>query len=403
MALYKRDKIWWAKFTYRKTHYNVCTGQNARSRAIAWQCKFRAKLFDAFDRGSGPKRVNRQLPRDTTLGELADRYVVETLLTRPRETDGSYKEWILGRMYMVEGLVDYFGYRSSPQHVATPQAVSRYNHFLLQRLSPNVADNRLSLLRAILYKGYHSGVLQHRPYVRLNRLDRPVNRYLAPDEETALLRNCDPLLRAFVCFLLDTGARRSEAERMLWRDVDLKRKPRASVTLVFTKNGRARIVPLPNRTASNLRTLARRHKVDHEVVFGHFAPKRIFNMHGKIYAHEGAWIPISNLDPKWRKAKRTAKLDDVRMHDLRHTYASRLLRRGASLYLVARLLGHRSLRMTMRYATLTIEGLDEAVALLDEKRPTMRKKESGSNRNGKSRRVRRLLQAEGVSDSVIGP
>ena len=65
------------------------------------------------------------------------------------------------------------------------------------------------------------------------------------------------------------------------------------------------------------------------------------------------------------KAKRSAGLDEVRLHDLRHTYASKLLRRGASIYLVGRLLGHRSIRMTMRYANLTTEGLDDAVKLLD--------------------------------------
>ena len=365
MALYKRDKIWWAEFTYRTKKYDVCTGQNARSRAIAWQCKFRAKLFDEYDANYAPKKPHRKYPKDTRFGELMDRYVVDALLSRPRESNGDMKKWIQSRMYMVDSVIEYFGYHTKPKYIGTPQAIARYNHHLLQQVAPNVADNRLSLVRTVLFKGYDGGVLPYRPYVRLNRLDRPINRYLAPKEEARLLNKCDPLVRMFVCFLLDTGARKSEARRLLWRDVDLDRKPRPAVTLIYTKNGQARVVPLPKRTARNLRTLARVRRVDDEPVFSQQAPKRLSNPHGELYAMKGAWVPMCNLEPRWTKAKRAANLGEVRMHDLRHTYASKLLRRGASIYLVARLLGHRTIRMTMRYANLTTEGLDEAVKLLD--------------------------------------
>jgi site-specific recombinase XerD len=60
-----------------------------------------------------------------------------------------------------------------------------------------------------------------------------------------------------------------------------------------------------------------------------------------------------------------AALHDVRMHDLRHTFASRLVQRGVPLLTVSELLGHASLKMTMRYAHLATETLRHAVAKLD--------------------------------------
>jgi len=88
-------------------------------------------------------------------------------------------------------------------------------------------------------------------------------------------------------------------------------------------------------------------------------------VNGDVFANPGDIIPISNVESIWRQAKRKAGLSEVRLHDLRHTYASRLLAGGAPLFTVARLLGHRTLAMTMRYAHLATEGLDEAVELLE--------------------------------------
>lgn len=287
------------------------------------------------------------------------------MLSRPKEPDGSVKRWIQDALLIVERIVAHFGFRTQPESIATRHSIGRYNHSLLRRLSPSGADNHLAMLRAILFRAYDWGLLKHPPYVKLNRLDRKINRFISAREEERLLKHCDSMLQGFVCFLFDTGARKSEATQMLWRDVDLSRRPRPSVTLVYTKNNDARTVPLPKRTARILRRMAKQRHREDMPVFSQPASMRIINQHGLLYAEAGQMIPMSNLEPKWKRAKAAAGLKDVRLHDLRHTYASRLLKHGAPLFTVGRLLGHKTLSMTMRYAHLSTEGLDEVVELLD--------------------------------------
>lgn len=69
----------------------------------------------------------------------------------------------------------------------------------------------------------------------------------------------------------------------------------------------------------------------------------------------------------WDAVRAEAKLDEYfRWHDLRHTFASRLVRRGVSLYAISELLGHKTLMMTKRYAHLDRADLHKAVQQLDQ-------------------------------------
>ena len=81
-------------------------------------------------------------------------------------------------------------------------------------------------------------------------------------------------------------------------------------------------------------------------------------------------FPSRSIRKAFEKAVRHAKLEDFRFHDLRHTAASYLMMRGASLADVRAVLGHTDIKMTMRYAHLSPEHLRAAVARLDGLTPT---------------------------------
>lgn len=88
-----------------------------------------------------------------------------------------------------------------------------------------------------------------------------------------------------------------------------------------------------------------------------------------------------NLQKSWRRICEKAKLDDVRIHDLRHTFASHAVMNGTPLAIVSKLLGHSKIGTTMRYAHLADKELAEAsegIGLMLAKRPAYSSKEKYS-------------------------
>src|SRR6185295_13226938 len=87
-----------------------------------------------------------------------------------------------------------------------------------------------------------------------------------------------------------------------------------------------------------------------------------------VFAHatgRKAGEPVKDVKNAFHTALEIAEINDFTWHDLRHTFASWLIMKGASLRSVAELLGHRGLRMVMRYAHLSPEHLSAEVGLLD--------------------------------------
>jgi integrase len=74
--------------------------------------------------------------------------------------------------------------------------------------------------------------------------------------------------------------------------------------------------------------------------------------------------PLTTIKRSWAKVRKDAKLPTLRFHDLRHTFATRLLQRGADIKTVSVLLGHRDIAVTARYLHATDESKRNAVDLL---------------------------------------
>lgn len=133
--------------------------------------------------------------------------------------------------------------------------------------------------------------------------------------------------------LLLTGARLGEILPLEWRHVDLQR---GHITLPDSKTGQ-KIIFL---NATSLELLGRLPRVDGNpyVFVGH-----------RPGGH------IINLQKPWRRIRALAAIEDVRIHDLRHSFASVAAAQGASLQLIGRLLGHATQQTTQRYAHLVAD------------------------------------------------
>ena len=135
---------------------------------------------------------------------------------------------------------------------------------------------------------------------------------------------------AAIRLLMLTGCRRNEIVTLRWEDVDLEA---GELRLPDGKTG-ARLVPLSPAAAEVLSRLPR--LTDNPWVIPGSKPG----------AH------LADLQPPWERVRKRAGLDDVRIHDLRHSFASRALALGESLPMIGKLLGHTQVQTTARYAHL---------------------------------------------------
>lgn len=152
----------------------------------------------------------------------------------------------------------------------------------------------------------------------------------------ALEHSKNPQLKYIVPLLLLTGARKREALDARWQDMDFERR---FWRIPFTKSGRERYVPLSDAVLALLARVPRYDRCDW------------------VFPNPKTLKPYRAIYHSWHTARTQAGLSDVRMHDLRHSFASFLVNAGCSIYDVQKLLGHANVSMTQRYSHLSQERL----------------------------------------------
>jgi len=175
------------------------------------------------------------------------------------------------------------------------------------------------------------------------------DRYLSAVETQALVKALDlePCQdsAAALALLIVTGARKREVLLATWDLVDMDH---GTLSVLRSKNGRPRQVPLSPVAVGILRRQACRRVPDNPYVF----PSR-----------RRPGNALENLRGTWARAKRAAGLPvDLRIHDLRHSFASALANAGTGLFEIGTILGHRQLSTTTRYAHHAPQRLVETAA-----------------------------------------
>jgi integrase len=211
----------------------------------------------------------------------------------------------------------------------------------LDEVSLAAAQKEVSTLRAILNKAHREELLAMTPRFPKFKALKNRTRWLTNEEMERLAACSARHLVPLVLFAVDTGGRRSELLRLDWRQVDLARK---RVVFLNTKNGEDRAVRLCDRACAVLAGLG---------------PKET----GPVFTFRGK--AVRSMQTAFNKAREKAGLQDVRFHDLRHTFASRLVQGGVPLYDVKHLMGHKSLEMVQRYAHLAPEYQEGAIQVLN--------------------------------------
>ena len=184
---------------------------------------------------------------------------------------------------------------------------------------------------------------------KLLRVVPRIDRFLDPLEAKRLIeavhQSDSPLLRFIIPFLLFTGARKREALNAEWRYLDLESR---IWTIPETKAGKPRFVPLSQQAVEVVKATQ-----------AYLRDTRQSNSRW-LFPNLETGKPYTAIFYPWDICRKAAGLPEVRIHDLRHSFASALVNRGMTLYDVKELLGHANVVTTQRYAHLSKARLREA-------------------------------------------
>lgn len=324
----------------------VLTPDEARQRA-------RKALLSVSD-GGDPSAARHERRKDLTIADLVDLYLKEGPADKPTKKASS---WAIDGSNLRRHVVPLLGRRSLA--TVTLADVQRLQRDVTDGKTkadlktkkrgrarveggPGTAARATSVLAAMLAWATKHGYRADNPAkgVQLNSL-RQRERFLTGAE---LGRLGDAMIKgekeglnasglAILRLLLLTGARRNEIASLKWDYVDFERR---ALRIPDSKTG-AKVIPLGAPALSVLSKLSRKDKVSWV-----FPAER-----GKEY--------FVGTPPVWRRLKQLAKLSDVRIHDLRHGFASVAVADQASLYLVGKVLGHTQAETTQRYAHLQLD------------------------------------------------
>jgi integrase len=172
-------------------------------------------------------------------------------------------------------------------------------------------------------------------------------RFLTQEEAQRLLHALDAdenqVAAGAIKLLLFTGARRNEITHAKWEFVNWEKR---TLLVPRAKSGRARSIQLNSAALELLRAISR------------------IDGNAFIFPSPVTGRPSPSLHFPWRRIRERAGVSDVRLHDLRHSFASFLVNQGVSLYVVQGLLGHTQARTTQRYAHLANDTLSGAAEMI---------------------------------------
>jgi integrase len=344
-GLYLRGTIWWMSFVVDGKLHQISTRTTDRKLAERIYFKIKGEIAEGrwFDR--------RRLEK-ITLGELLEKYLREHT---PSKSPASR----VRDRGIVKHLMDFFGdvplVRITPARISDYMARMRDEHY-----APATINNE----RGLLCNAFNLAVRQwemaeKNPVlnVRKEKVKNQRDEWLSDEQEKLFLAVSPEWLREVVRFAVNTGLRQGEILNLKWCDVDFQRK---TIYIKEQKNDGKDELPL-NEFA--LDVLMQKAKVRHLAKYHVFCDAA------------GNKLDPSNLRRAFCKSLKKIGITNLRFHDLRHTFATRLAHAGYDQLGIQRLMRHKSASMTQRYAHHNCESLRPGVDLLVKANKSLKEKE----------------------------
>jgi len=354
MSVRRIGQSWYADVTWNGKRYRKRSPQNTKQGARELEVLISKTLardgnLDALDPKKQREEADSPPPR---FGEFAERWM--TLSCEPRDKPSGLAT---KRSHLRNHLLPTLG-QVRLDEITAAQIARLASQLRQSGLTGKTVNNILSTLSSCLHTASSWGELEDLPIVgRCRTAGPPPARFLHESEVQRLVASAEEPWATAILVAARTGLRAGELAGLDWSD--LRRRGQRSFLVVSksyvrrclstTKTNRVRYVMLPNDAGDALRR------------FGQLASTQ----DAPIFMWNGERFTYGSAQHYLYKACDTAGMERIGWHVLRHTYASELVQRGATLASVQSLLGHTKVEMTRRYAHLAPEHLETTVALLD--------------------------------------
>jgi len=326
---------------YKDANKKTCHQKLGRTHELTLsQARKQAKVLKAeILLGADPRAEARREKQVMTFKEFADDHYLPYVKKHNRS-------WKNKESMLRLRILNVFG--CDPLNRISRKKVQSFHTDLMDDgLSAASCDHHIKLIRHALNLAVEWELLDRNPAnkIKLFKEDNKKERYMTDEEQARLLHILKTDKNRTVClvilFLLSTGARLNEALKASWDHIDADNRV-WRIPATNSKSKKIRSVPL-NQTAINVLTeLAKA------------------NDHGHLFINQRTGKRYTNINKTWYRLRTEAGLPNLRLHDLRHQYASHLVNSGRSLYEVQQILGHSDPTVTQRYAHLSAGALLEA-------------------------------------------
>jgi integrase len=272
----------------------------------------------------------KEAAKRTPLSDFFERYLE---YAKNANTESNYKN----KVNRIKAFLRLFG--DVPLETVTTEQLEKYRNARRRTVSAGTVNRDFAVIRHALNVAVQWGYLEKSPAdgVKNYRPQPGRVRFLTDKEYESLLSACDDGLRDVIITAVNTGLRNGELFALDVKDINFGRK---LLTVRKGKTQEARVIPLNGDAVKALRSAI-----------------------GK--RGQGPIFDSTNFRKRFEKVK--TGIDDFTFHDLRHTFASWLVMNGVDLATVSKLMGHKTIQMTMRYAHLAPDYLADSVHTISTK------------------------------------
>lgn len=330
MSIYKRpdSNKWWISYYLpngKRVREPVSTKKSEAEKVLT------ARL-NAINEGKHPvikKRKNQRVRFE----DFAETFITD--YSKPNKK--SWKRDLFALKPLVQFFGDFYLTDIDSCHIAEYKKVRlqqkvKYRDKLV---SQSTVNKEVKLLKSILKKAAKwKGIEIHDLELDL-AAELPRERILTHHEIRVLVDNANPPLKQAIIIALNTGARAGEIISMRWENINLE-KNFISITAQETKSKRIRRIPINPELRK---------------VFIRLNLSRNGNRY--VFQNPKTGNPYNSFQKSWDNLIKRTGIDDMRFHDLRHTFASHFLMGGGDLLTLQQILGHKELNTTARYLTIT--------------------------------------------------